>query len=78
MVEELARVAAEAAREALAEWRPDSPACAEQIAQAIGEAVAVAICRYTQLEARHTALAMDASCRRCEGAGVSQSPASAW
>jgi hypothetical protein len=69
-------VASEAARDALRDWRPDAPDGAEQLSQAIGEAVSVAICRYTQLEARQTALAMDVSCGRCESAASPQSAGS--
>ncbi|HWE61452.1 MAG TPA: hypothetical protein VHB98_07060 [Chloroflexota bacterium] len=66
MMEELTRVATDAARTALEGWSPDDPHCVDRLAQAIGEAVAVAVQRQEQLEARHTALVMETSCRAGE------------
>jgi hypothetical protein len=57
-MEDLAKIAAAAARRALADWTPDSPGSIERLANAIGRAVAAGIERHEESNARHTALAM--------------------
>jgi glucokinase len=57
-MEDLAKVAANAARRALVDWSPDSSDGIDRLANAIGQAVAAAIERHEESSARHTALAM--------------------
>jgi hypothetical protein len=57
-MDDIANIAAAAARQALADWTPDSPDSIDRLANAIGQAVAAGIQRHEESNARHTALAM--------------------
>jgi hypothetical protein len=57
-MEDLAEIAAEAARSALEGWSPGDTDSVERLTTAIGMAVAAGIRRHEESNARHTALAM--------------------
>jgi hypothetical protein len=57
-MEDLVRIATEAARRALTGWAPDDPRAVDNLATAIGEAVAAGIQRHEESNARHIALTM--------------------
>jgi hypothetical protein len=57
-MDDLAHIAANAARASLATWSPDDPDSVERLAEAIGRAVEAGIQRHEESNARHTALAM--------------------
>jgi len=59
MSEDLARVAAKAARTALGAWSPDQPNSVDRLAAAIGAAVAAGLQWDAEEVARHTAMAME-------------------
>jgi hypothetical protein len=57
-MEDLVRVATEAARMALAGWSPTDPHALEGLSSAIGQAVAAGIQRHEESNARHIASTM--------------------
>ncbi len=57
-MEDLIRIATDAARLALAGWSPEDPRALEDLASAIGQAVAAGIQRHEESNARHIARAM--------------------
>ena len=57
-MDDLARIAANAARSALTNWSPNQTESTDRLATAIGEAVAAGIRRHEESNARHTAMTM--------------------